>query len=206
MSQAHGAALGAVLEAMHSEAKRRRRAAWISVFAAAAVAALVVALAGERHGPLHSMVAAGAVSFAAALLAWGRRSGRVLVAAGLCSIALTSVFAAASGLRAADGLHCLFIELGTALLPCAAVLGAMLRNRDPVDAALLMQTAATAALSGQAALVVVCPAHDALGHTLVFHNASLLLAALLAGGIARWARQRQRHGTHLGEDTQSRAT
>jgi hypothetical protein len=102
----------------------------------------------------------------------------------LLSLLMVWADARAGEVSAGLGVHCLFYELGCAVVPFGLVGGAMLRGALPPEPRGLALGAMAGALIGQALLLAECPAQGALTHTLAFHFAGVVLAAglgLMAG-------------------------
>jgi hypothetical protein len=107
-----------------------------------------------------------------------------LVLGALMSLLMVWLDQRAGALAPGLGIKCTLIELAAAVVPFAAVARAAQQGRIALQPARLALAAMGGALAGQGVLLVDCAAQGALGHTLVFHFAGVILAALLgyAGG------------------------
>ena len=83
------------------------------------------------------------------------------------------------------GVRCLLLELGTALLPLAAVVVWVREGGISLHAA----AAAAGALAAQGALHLSCPSSHARAHVLLFHTTGVLLAGALAALASRLLRR-----------------
>ena len=115
-----------------------------------------------------------------------------LLVGALLSLVMVWADARAGEISAGLGVHCLLYELGCAVVPFGLVGGAMLRGVLPPEPRGLALGAMAGALVGQALLLAECPAQGALTHTLAFHFAGVLLAAVLGFVSGRFLPARSR--------------
>jgi hypothetical protein len=108
-----------------------------------------------------------------------------LVLGALLSLLMVWLDAHTGPAQAALGLRCALYELGCAVVPFALVATSMMRGALRVEPRGLALAAMAGALVGQALLLAECPAQGAVSHTLPFHFAGVLLAALLGMGAGR---------------------
>jgi hypothetical protein len=175
-----------VLAEMHAEKQQRalapkkaRRGAWAAQ-GIAAVAAFAAPLLFLHHWDATGWTVAIVVLAAATVLA---ATAGTLRAGGLVVLAASAGFAVAEGgipgfsvTSVSIDYGCLFVELAAAALPLGAALWLSRRDLRP---GALAQAAAAGALAGQAALNLVCGAHQQAPHLWIFHVAGVAAAALI---------------------------
>jgi hypothetical protein len=164
----------------------RGGAAWRPALAtvAAVVGAYLIPLAGGRRlaGLAASwsiaLAAAGSLVTGAALVLGGALFGAIPVLSGVASF----LAGGAGPLDALIGKKCLLFELLWSLPPLLT--GAVLAWRGPLPRRpwVLLAAAGGGALAGQAALGVLCHAHQSHAHLFTFHTGGVL-AALVVGGL-----------------------
>lgn len=168
----------------------RRFSPW-GAMAAVGTFVLLVAFARQRsQSPKDWLVAGGLAVAALAVSSLASRFavGIVLAAVG-ASIAAGLMGGGAGAFEAATGAECLATELVAAgVVAAAAWAGVRGESRSVMRSALSLGGVA-GALAADAALQLVCPAHEALLHLLVFHLGGVALVA-----AAGWALLQPRHG------------
>lgn len=176
----------AVMTAIEAEATADGLPRWRPALAAVVLGTFLLLTLLSRNramDPPSLWAAAIAAILAAAVAGFARKGVSPAVGLGLGSLIFALWAGTGTGLIPLVGLKCLAIELAAAAVPFAIAAlsrGALPRPASPGPAAAV---AAAAALGGQAALHLTCPAAHQLPHLLAFHVMGVALAALIG---ARW--------------------
>jgi hypothetical protein len=179
------AVLARVERELRAESARARTRVGRAAAAAVVVAiALLIVFARHRDGDPGAWIASAVVGLIAVGLAATCRSWAV-AAAVVASAGFAAIAGAGGGPSSGDGIHCLLSELVAGGLALGAATVAARRAGAPLSPALLGAMAAAGALGGQAALNLVCPARDIVGHLFALHTGGVLIAAALGAGIGR---------------------
>jgi hypothetical protein len=151
------------------------------------VAVLLVAFANQRSRSPKDWIIAGGLAVAALAISSvaGRLAMGMVVAAVGAAIAAALVGGRAGALAATLGAECLGTELVAAGLVAAVAWVAVRGESRAVMRGALSAGAIAGALAADAALQIVCPAHEALAHLLVFHLGGVALAAAGAWALLR---------------------
>jgi hypothetical protein len=182
------AALERAARAIEEELRHEawRRSAW-SVGAAAAFMVGLVALSRHRGGTALDWATAAVVGALALVLAAvaGRRPALTVASAAVASLAAALVAGGRGPLEPGLGVECLVNELAAAALVVGAGWLALRGGTSSLTRSTLGAAAAAGALAGDAALQVVCGAHEFALHLLAFHVGGVLLAAAVAALLWR---------------------
>jgi hypothetical protein len=174
------AALERAVRGIADELRRetRRRSVW-SAGAAAAFMVGLVALSRHRGGTALDWATAAILGTLALVLAAlaGRKPALTVASAAVAALAAALVVGGPGPLEPGLGLDCLVSELASAAVVVGTGWMALRGGTSSLTRSTLAATAAAGALAGDAALQVVCGAHQIAPHLLAFHVGGLLLAA-----------------------------
>lgn len=114
----------------------------------------------------------------------GAWKGWLASATAVAVLALAAVFVTAAPGPLGHGGKCVLVELLTAAVPIAAVVGLALASHSRLSAGLYVAGGCAGSLVGYAHVQAHCALSRALPHALVFHVGGVLVAALLAAAVA----------------------